>query len=154
LTTVGPPCAAGSCHGRRHQLFAHEPRGRADTASQGEKRNRGQPWECCERDQNAARQSQWFPTAKQLLAELFAEAFVGPGARDNQSTGDGDHQRGNDGDEAIPDCQHCVRFQCSAEVHAVLKDTDQEPGQDIDGGDENTRDGVALRKRDAPSIAP
>ena len=81
---------------------------------------------------------------EQLLAEIAAEGTVGGSAGDDQAAGDGDQQRRNHGNQAIADGQDGVGLQRVAKGNVELEDTNQEAGDDIDGGEKNGGEGVAL----------
>ncbi len=81
---------------------------------------------------------------EELLAEISAEGFVGRGAGDDQAAGDGDQQRRNHGDQAVADGEHGVGLERVAEGNVELKDSDEESGDDVDGGEQNGGERVAL----------
>ena len=65
-------------------------------------------------------------------------------ARDDDTGRDGDEQRGNLGDEAVADGQDGVCLDGFSGGHAAHQHADAETADDVDGGDDETRDGVAF----------
>ena len=76
--------------------------------------------------------------------QISSQRFVGGGAGDDQAAGDGDQQGGNHGDQAVADRKNGVRLKGIAQRDAELKNFDQESGDDIDRGDQNGCERVAL----------
>ena len=79
-----------------------------------------------------------------LLADVRAERVIGCGARHDDAAGHRNQQRRNDGDQAVADGEDGVGLERLLERHALLKDADQESGDDVDGHDEDGGQRVAL----------
>src|ERR1700676_3157867 len=73
-----------------------------------------------------------------------AEPRLTTGTGNDQTTGNGNHERRDHGDQTIADGEYGVGLERLAEIHSVLQYTDEEAGDDVDGGDENAGHGVAL----------
>ncbi len=81
---------------------------------------------------------------KQLPSHVDREGGVGGGAGDHHAARHRDQQRWDHGDQAIADGEHGVGLQRFAERNIELEDADQESGDDVDGGNQDGGDGVAL----------
>ena len=83
---------------------------------------------------------------KSCLLELRSQTDVGAGAGDDQAAGDRNHQRRDYGHQPVADGEHGVGLERVAQVHVVLQNADQEARDDVDAGDDDAGDGVALRE--------
>jgi hypothetical protein len=85
-----------------------------------------------------------FGFAEHLGLELRSQLGVRAGARDDQASRDGDHQRRNHGHQTVADGEHGVGLDSAPEIHVVLQDADQKAGDDVHAGDDDAGDGIAL----------
>ena len=86
--------------------------------------------------------------ASNCVGDFLAEVRLGRRARRDQAAGHRHEQRRNRRDEALADRQDRVGLGGRREVEAVLDDADDEPGDDVDAGDEHGGERVALREAD------
>ena len=104
----------------------------------GQSRNRGQ------RQHHARGDDQGTAPRQHLPPHIDGERGIGRGAGDHDAPGHRDQQRRNHGHQAVAHGEHGVGLQRFAEGNVELKDADQKSGDDIDGGNQDGRDGVAL----------
>jgi len=81
-----------------------------------------------------------------LLPNVRSDFAVGAGSRDDQTAGDGHHQRRDHRDQTISDCQDGIGGQGTFQIHAVLKNADQKSRNNIDRRDQNAGNCVTLRE--------
>ena len=79
-----------------------------------------------------------------LAGQVHANGFVRGGARHDQAARDRNQQRRDHGHQAIAHGENRVGFQRVLERNVELEDADQKSGEDIDGGDQNGGQRVAL----------
>ena len=114
------------------------------TATMRKKENFGMPGIRPMANMAAAGDPEHARLGEKLLAEISAQRFVGGGAGDHQASGDGDQQRRNHGDQAVAHGEDGVGLQRVAEGNVELEDSDQKSGDDVDGGEQNGGQRVAL----------
>ncbi len=124
----------------------HSPAHRAQSAAQQQKRDLGQTRKRRQRDEHAAREQQRRRRTEDLLLDFDADAVLRTGARNDHGAGNRDHQRRNHRDQTVADSQHGVGLQRRHDIHAVLQHTDQQPGHDVDAGNQDPGHRVALRE--------
>jgi hypothetical protein len=83
-----------------------------------------------------------------LCGHFFAKVRLGGGARRDQTAGHRHQQRRDGGDQAFADGQDGVGFGRRRQVETVLHHADDQPGNDVDEGDQHGRQRVALGEAD------
>ena len=78
------------------------------------------------------------------MPKSVGERAVRGSSRDHHAAGHRDQQRRNHGDQAVADGQHRVGLQRFLEGNALLEDADQKAGNDVDGGDQDRGQRIAL----------
>ena len=81
---------------------------------------------------------------QQLLANLAAQHAGGVGAGQRDAAGDRDQQRRNQRDQAVADGEHRVGARGLGQRHALLQGADQQAGDDVDAGNQDGGQRVAL----------
>ena len=79
-----------------------------------------------------------------MRAEIGGEGCVRGGAGDHHAASHRDQQRGDHGDQAVADGEHGVGFEGLAKRNVELEDSDEEAGKNVDAGDQDSGDGIAL----------
>ena len=106
--------------------------------------NFGRPGNQSQREHDAGGNLQGPAPRKKLAAEVDRERGAGGGARHHHAAGHRDQQRRNHGDESVAHREDGVGLKRLAERNVELEDADQESGQNIDGGDQDGGNRVAL----------
>ena len=123
---------AGAGHEQRH----NEP----------EERELRQAWQQPEEADDDGCRPKGVPPGEELAGGLGPERAVVADARDQQARGDRDQQRWDLRDEAVTDRQQRVGRDGLAEGQVVGAHPDGEAADEIDGHDEDGRDGIALHE--------
>src|SRR5208337_3088581 len=116
----------------------------ADDRGNGEEGKFRQSGNASERDHDAGSDLEGPAAGEQLGAEVGREGGARRSAGDDHAAGHRDQKRGNHGDQAVADGEHGVGLERLAKRNIELEDSDEEAGQDVDGGDEDGGDRVAL----------
>ncbi len=103
-----------------------------------------QPGNDRQSENHPGRQHERHSVTEELPDEVGAKTFLRAGPRDNQSAGNRNHQSRDHGDQAVADGEHGIGLQRLYQRHPVLEDADQKSAGDVDAGDQNTGDRVAL----------
>ena len=81
---------------------------------------------------------------QQLLANLAAQQAGRVGAGQGDAAGDRDQQRGNQRDQPVAHGQHGIGARGLAQLDSLLQGADQQAGDDVDGGNQDRGQRVAL----------
>ena len=81
-----------------------------------------------------------------MALEFFTDAHVGIGASHNQAARNRNHQCRYNSDQTIADGEDGISLQRTLQFHSVLQNADEKASNDVDGGDQNTGNGIALRE--------
>jgi hypothetical protein len=79
-----------------------------------------------------------------LRAEIGGEGGVRGGAGHHHASRHRDQKRRDQGDQAVADREHGVGLERLAKGDVELEDSDEKAGQDVDAGDQDGGDGIAL----------
>src|ERR1039457_6269529 len=129
---------------RRDILLAQPPTRGPHAGAKQQKRYLGKSGEGRHGDEHTRGQQQGLRTAENLLAEILPQPGFGTGAGNDQPARDGDHQRRNYCNQPVADGEDRVGLDGSFELHAVLQNSDEEAGDNVDRGNENGRPRIAL----------
>ena len=117
---------------------------RQDDAGNGEERKFRQPGDASQRDHDAGGDLQGAAARKQLGAEIGGESGIRGGAGDHHAASHRNQKRGDHGDQAVADGEHGVGLERLAKRNVELEDSDEEAGKNVDAGDEDGGDRIAL----------
>ena len=81
---------------------------------------------------------------EKLAGEIGANGFTAGSASDDDATCNGDEERGDKGYEAVAHSENGVGFGGFGERDVELENADEEAGDDVDGGDEDSGESVTL----------
>ena len=148
-STAGVPALFGGCGlGFRGRLAGggglHLPGREHRKSAQRNERNLRHAGNQSEGHQNSADDPQRARRFEHLLADVRAERVVRGRAGHNNAARNGYQQRRDDRDQAVADGQDGVGLERFLKRHPLLKDSDQEAGNDVDDHDEDGGQRISL----------
>jgi hypothetical protein len=127
-------------------ILAHLPRGIAGGGGEHRERNErqaGHQRQCGHQERDHA---EGLGVAAELIAQSRAGLALDAALRDEQACGDRDDQRRNLADQTLADGEHGIGVEGLADRQTVRGDADGEANDDVDCGDQQRRDRVALHE--------
>ena len=140
---------------RRRSLAFHHARPRVSQRhGRQQKRELGQTGNQTQRPQHSARHIKRRSIPQQLRSQLCRQLSGRRGPRQHHSARDRDQQRRNHRHQSVAHRQNRVGAHRFAQVNSLLQRPDQQPGHDIDGGNQNRGQRVALVEACSPVHRP
>ena len=134
---------------RRFLRLEQHPGAEAGAGRQQEERNLGQAGDEAEHDQHARRDGDGLRVGGELRADVLAQVvalLLAADARHDDAGAGGDEDGGDHAHQTVADGEQRVLLRRVADLHAPLHHADDEAADDVDDGDDDAGDGVALHE--------